>query len=224
MTQWSSPRPPVGITAAPAVYLIVGVPGSGKSTVSRALAQRYRLGAHIEVDRLQEMVVSGGRWPRFRWDPEADRQTYVRAKNAAALAHNFYQAGIVPVIDDVVVWRNHLDYYLAKLAGLPLRFVVLAPSPHIAAHRNATRRKVLTTDWNFLDRTMHEQLHGAGTWIDSSGLDVATTVNAVLSVQQNVFLPNPAHTTAPYPQAQPVWGAEQPYSGTQPPPEGGWLC
>jgi predicted kinase len=203
MTQWSSPRPPVSIAAAPAAYLVVGVPGSGKSTVSRALAQRYRLGAHIEVDRLQEMVVSGGRWPRFRWDPEADRQTYVRAKNAAALAQNFYQAGIVPVIDDVVVWRNHLDYYLAKLAGLPLRFIVLAPSPHIAAHRNATRRKVLTTDWNFLDRTMHEQLHGVGAWIDSSGMDVATTVNTALSVQQNVLLQPPSNPAAPPPAAQP---------------------
>ena len=211
MTQWSSPRPPVSISAAPAVYLIVGVPGSGKSTVSRALAQRYRLGAHIEVDRLQEMVVSGGRWPRFRWDPEADRQTYVRAKNASTLAHNFYQAGIVPVIDDVVVWRNHLDYYLAKLSGLPLRFIVLAPSPHIAAHRNATRRKVLTTDWNFLDRTMHEQLHGVGAWIDSSGMDVAATVNTVLSVQQNVLLPAPPNSVAlQTPPPQP-WGGQDQY-------------
>ena len=41
------------------IFLVMGTPASGKSTVSRALMQRFECGSHIPVDDLRHMVVSG---------------------------------------------------------------------------------------------------------------------------------------------------------------------
>src|SRR3981189_2899706 len=86
--------------SAPAV-LLTGIPGSGKSTVAAALAARFGMAAHIEVDALQQMIVSGGRWPSPSHDAEAARQIFLRARNACLLADSFVTAGFVPVLDDV---------------------------------------------------------------------------------------------------------------------------
>ena len=72
-----------------AAYLITGIPGAGKTTVSRLLAQRFPLAAHIEADRLQELIVSGSLWPDQEPREEAMRQLRLRARNAALLAESF---------------------------------------------------------------------------------------------------------------------------------------
>ncbi len=41
------------------IFLISGTPGSGKSSVARALMQRFKQGVHLPVDDLRKMVVSG---------------------------------------------------------------------------------------------------------------------------------------------------------------------
>jgi adenylate kinase family enzyme len=41
------------------IFLILGSPAAGKSTVSKALLQRFERGFHIPVDDFRHMVVSG---------------------------------------------------------------------------------------------------------------------------------------------------------------------
>ncbi|MCX4981009.1 AAA family ATPase [Streptomyces sp. NBC_00572] len=166
---------------APGTVLLSGIPGSGKSTVAAALAARFARAAHIEVDGLQALIVSGCHWPSPDGDREADRQILLRARNACLLADSFTAAGFLPVLDDVVVRRSHLDYYRAQAKTGPLYPVFLAPGPEKAWERNNARDKRLTTDWAFLDEAMRTELSDEGVWIDNAHLTVEETVDAVLA-------------------------------------------
>ncbi|MFJ9330145.1 MULTISPECIES: AAA family ATPase [unclassified Streptomyces] len=172
---------PVDTGPAAGAVLLSGIPGSGKSTVAAALADRFAASAHIEVDALQELIVKGGRWPSPERDEEADRQIFLRARNACLLADSFVSAGFLPVIDDVVVRRAHLGFYRRQVAVGPLHFVALTPGAAKAAERNLARDKTLTTDWSFLDEAMRDELADEGVWIDNAELTVEETVDAVLA-------------------------------------------
>lgn len=171
---------PIDRDPAPGVVLLSGIPGSGKSTVAAALAARFARAAHIEVDALQELIVSGCHWPRMEHDPEADRQIFLRARNACLLADSFTTAGFLPVVDDVVVRRSHLGFYRASVRTGPLHVVFLAPGPDKAWERNNARDKRLTTNWAPLDAAMREELTGEGVWIDNAEQSVDETVDAIL--------------------------------------------
>ncbi|MFK0226591.1 AAA family ATPase [Streptomyces sp. NPDC090303] len=166
---------------APGTVLLAGIPGSGKSTVAAALAARFARAAHIEVDHLQELIVRGGHWPSPTGDQEADRQILLRARNGCLLAGSLAAAGFLPVLDDVVVRRSHLDFYRAHATAGPLHVVILAPGPDKAWERNNARDKKLTTNWAFLDEAMREELTGEGVWIDNADQTVEETVDAVLT-------------------------------------------
>ncbi len=172
---------PIDREPAAGAVLLTGIPGSGKSTVAAALAARLSRSAHVEVDALQAMIVSGGEWPSPAGNAEADRQTFLRARNACLLADSFARAGFVPVLDDVVVRRSHLDLYRAKLTAVPLHLVVLAPGPAVAWERNQARAKVLAVDWSPLDEALRSELGREGTWIHNAAQSVEETVEAVLS-------------------------------------------
>ncbi|WP_240137480.1 AAA family ATPase [Streptomyces sp. MUM 178J] len=172
---------PVDTEPAAGAVLLTGIPGSGKSTVAAALAACFPKAAHIEVDRLQEMIVSGGRHPTPEGDREADRQILLRARNACLLADSFAAAGFLPVIDDVVVRRSHLAFYRRTLVTRPLHVIVLAPGPDTAWQRNLARDKTLTTNWAPLDAAAREELADEGAWIDNAPQSAAETVDAVLA-------------------------------------------
>lgn len=172
---------PVDREPAAGAVLLTGIPGSGKSTVAAALAGRFRMAAHIEVDALQQMIVSGGQWPSPAANAEADRQIFLRARNACLLADSFVRAGFIPVLDDVVVRRSHLDFYRMTLAAVPLHIVVLAPGPAEAWRRNQSREKALAVDWSPLDEAMRSELGQQGIWIDNAAQTVEETVEAILS-------------------------------------------
>ncbi len=161
-------------------FLVIGIPGSGKSSVSDELARRFPISAHIEGDHLQDLIVSGGHLPSPEEDREADRQLLLRARNASVLARSFHAAGVVPVIDDVVVRRAHLEFYQEHMKDLPLRLIVLAPTPETAGNRIAARDKKLADDWSFLDEALRSELEGEGTWIDSTNLTLTETVDTIL--------------------------------------------
>src|SRR5436305_10157075 len=98
------------------VFLITGIPGAGKTTVSKVLARRFPSAAHIEADQIQKLVVSGRLWPGQEPHDEAMRQLALRARNCALLAESFHEAGFVPVVDDVVVGPRRLEIYTSGIA------------------------------------------------------------------------------------------------------------
>ena len=121
------------------VWIINGIPGAGKSTTARALAQQYSRGVHIEGDRLQECIVSGAVWPGEHPLEEERRQIHLNVRHQCLLAKSFAQEGFTPVLDYVVIDRARVQEYRQQLPGLVLRLVTLAPGVQVALARDQHR-------------------------------------------------------------------------------------
>jgi len=174
----------------PKVFLLTGIPGAGKTTVTKALAARFPRGVAIESDWLQESIVSGGLWPNEEPLDEARRQLELRAKNVAMLADNFVEAGFLAVIDDVVPGPNRLQTILESLKARPVALVVLAPPLEVALSRDEHRGYERVGDlWAHLDAEMREKLAGTGLWLDTGEMKVEETVDAILERTDEAVLP-----------------------------------
>ena len=170
------------VMSVPKVVLLTGIPGAGKTTVSKALAARFERGVAIEGDWLQEIIVSGGLWPDEDPRDEADRQLTLKAQNAATLADRFADAGFLAVIDDVIPGTHRLGIYLSALEARPVAFVVLAPPLEVALARDESRGyKEVGETWAHLDAEIREKLDGVGLWLDTRDLSVDETVDAILA-------------------------------------------
>ena len=165
-------------TMEPAVYIISGIPGAGKTTVSHLLAASFERGVHIESDSLQKLIITGGLWPDQEPQEEAMRQLTLRAHNACILAISFFDAGFTPVIDDVVI-GSRLDDFLEELRGRPLRFVMLLPRAEVVRQRDAERPdKHIFDTWGYLDEVVRNTRR-VGLWLDTSEMTAEQAVELI---------------------------------------------
>ena len=172
------------------VWLITGIPGAGKSTVSRELAQRFPSSAHVEVDLLREMVVSGNLKPGQEPLAESDAQLELGAHNAALLADSLMNAGFTPIVDDVVL-QPQLARYREVLSRWPHRLVVLAPPVEVALERDRGRaEKHVANRFAYLDAELRKQMQGVGLWLDTSGMSVAETVETIVWRADEALIPS----------------------------------
>lgn len=170
------------------VWLISGIPGAGKTSVSRSLAEKLPRAAHIETDRVREMVVSGYLAPGEEPVADSDAQLELGAYNAALLADSFMAAGFTPLIDDVVL-RLQLTRYREVLSRWPIRLVVLAPTVEVAMERDRQRiEKHVAARFAYLDDELRVQMQGLGLWLDTSGLSVAETVDVIMQRADEALL------------------------------------
>ncbi len=167
----------------PAIIVVSGIQGAGKSTVARLLAERFSRAVYIEADTLQRMIVSGGEWMGEPGEPpgEAGRQLRLRLHNACLLARSFIDAGFTAVVDDIIIGERFADLR-ADLAGVPFRLVVLAPDVEVAVARDEARDYTVGEEWaRYLDEEQRRTMVGNGLWLDSSGQTAAETVDEVMS-------------------------------------------
>jgi predicted kinase len=119
------------------IFLVVGGPGVGKSTTSRALAATFRRSIHLPVDDLRHMVVSGLALPNPEWDDELVRQIRLAREAAVRIAEAYAAAGFAVVLDDFFDPHGLVEY--RDLLELGAVGVVLYPTAEEARRRNAAR-------------------------------------------------------------------------------------
>ncbi|MDX3236746.1 AAA family ATPase [Streptomyces sp. ME03-5709C] len=171
------------------MFLITGIPASGKSTVAQALAERLPRSAHVRGETFRRMIVGGraeappgdGAGDVADLSGEALRQLRLRHSLAAASADTYAASGFTPVLQDIIL-GDELPRTIALLRTRPLHVVVLVPSPAAIATRLAGRAERAYGAWTpaDLDRALREGTPRIGLWLDTSHQTPQETVDAIL--------------------------------------------
>lgn len=179
---------------AGAIWIVSGLPGSGKTTVARSLSQRFQRSIHISGDDVRDMVVSGFVSGLDDWTEEHSRQFDLSWRSEAVLAAIYVDAGFVAVVDDFVREVDVARCFMPALRGHEIHKVFLAPTVEVALTRNTMRRSKNFDTARLIPiiRRLEEPAReGLDTWIviDSSSLDVGETVDAILRSAVSPELP-----------------------------------
>jgi cytidylate kinase len=140
-----------GSGPAPRLLVVTGPPGSGKSTVCEALADRWEPSVLVAGDAFFAFLRRGAVPP---WLPGSPAQNDTTIRAAAAAAGRF-AAGGMTVVYDGVIGQWFLPTFAALTGIEAIDYVVLLPPVETCLERVATRTGHGFTDLDAA-RHMHE--------------------------------------------------------------------
>lgn len=160
--------------------LISGLPGAGKTTVARRLAEQLPRSVHIIGDDLRRLIIGGFRSPAEPWDAETRRQYYLAFENEAALAKNFIRLAFKVIVDELVHAGDLFEAWKHSFQDVTYSTVLLQPAAEEALRRNRRRTKhVEETIIRRLDSDFRREDHSAWLVLDTTRLSVDETVSAI---------------------------------------------
>lgn len=165
------------------MILIAGLPGAGKSTVARRVADAFNPSLHLQVDGLRAMMVRGHIQADEAngWSDALGDQMVRESEGASALAASYRSGGVAVVVDDVALPPVFHRCY-AQVPGL--HKVLLLPSVEALIDRLQNRRAVYDELFKNQAAMLHAMLASLDmtgwTVLDTSRHSVEDSVSAVL--------------------------------------------
>jgi chloramphenicol 3-O-phosphotransferase len=164
--------------------IVSGMPGAGKSTVTRLAARLLPRAARVGGDDVCLMIGRGFVWFMGKPAEEALRQDELCNRNMCALANNFVDFGFTVLMDSVLVDRPELDFFLALLSPRPVRLVILAPGIDECRRRNAMRDPQDRFDFDGyarLEADMTREFADCAWWFDTAALTPEETAEQLVA-------------------------------------------
>ncbi|WP_433556025.1 AAA family ATPase [Pseudonocardia xinjiangensis] len=162
------------------VLLLAGPAGAGKSTLAEAWAASRPLAAHVEVDKISEMITQGRIDPRDVADPGQSEQWETSVRATCALVRAFAERGVDVAVDDVLTPGPAEALWRPLLSGLPKILIVVLPTLDTCLARGTARPDKLVPE--HLVRLQHDE---SATWpphrhLDTTGESVETSARRLL--------------------------------------------
>jgi predicted kinase len=166
-----------------ALFVISGVPASGKSTVARLLARRLERAVYVPGDAIRAMVGSArAETSTGGGDAQLD-QLVLRYQAALAVARVYLDAGFDVVLEDVIIGQV-LRHFLSFVPVSQMHLIFLDPGAAAVAKRDEARTKTAYGE-RFNARQLRDVLHletaHIGLWLDSTDQSAEETVEAILA-------------------------------------------
>jgi predicted kinase len=168
----------------PHLTLIGGPAGAGKSTLAEAWCAARLRAAHIELDAMRNLIVSGLADPQVSGDLQGEQ--YKLSVNACcALVRVFLDGGYDVAVDDVLEPEAFERHWQPALGEMDVSLVIILPNLEETLRRAAARDKRVRP------QIIEQQYAACSRWpevrrVDTTGLSVE---ESLALCRQRGFLP-----------------------------------